>query len=54
MILERDLMMAVGFRLPEVSEEEKNTGRELDMNKKITPGYKWSDRKQDSELHLNH
>ena len=54
MILERDLMMAVGFRLPEVSEEEKNTGREFDMNKKITPGYKWSDRKQDSELHLNH
>ena len=49
MILERDLMMAVGFRLPEISEEEKNTGREFDIDKKITPAFRWSGRKQDVE-----
>jgi magnesium chelatase family protein len=29
MILERDLMMAVGFRLPELTEEEKGSGKEF-------------------------
>ena len=29
MILERDLMMAVGFRMPELTEEEKGSGKEF-------------------------
>lgn len=37
MILERDLMMAVGFRLPEYNEEEKTSGREFSSDKKIVP-----------------
>jgi magnesium chelatase family protein len=37
MILERDLMMAVGFRLPEYNEDEKSSGREFSRDKMIVP-----------------
>lgn len=35
MILERDLMTAVGFRLPEYSEDEYSSGREFEPGKRI-------------------
>lgn len=38
-ILERDLMMAVGFRLPEYNEEHFS-GREFDKEKKIVSGHR--------------
>jgi len=36
MILERDLMMAVGFRIPEMSDEDEYSGRVFGKDKKIT------------------
>ena len=38
MILERDLMTAVGFRLPEINDEEHLSGKEFDRDKKILTG----------------
>ena len=40
MILERDLMTAVGFRLPELSEEENLSGKEFGREKKILTGFR--------------
>lgn len=40
MILERDLMTAVGFRLPELSEEENLSGKEFSREKKILTGFR--------------
>ena len=47
-ILERDLMMAVGFRLPEYREEEKMSGREFSREKRIVSSRRSQNREEDT------